>query len=144
MVTFTAYNHKKRYPDWRDPPAVCDCCGAKTIELRSHDVLYNGEEYGEWPYIYYCDCCGASVGVHPFSVYPLGVMADAATRSARSAVHAIIDPLWKSGRFTRGQVYSMMARLTGRRSFHTGELSKDECHAAVAAFRTWETVDDFS
>ena len=82
MVTLTHYNYKRRFPEWRDPPTSCDCCGSKTIELRSHDILYNGREYGDWPYIYYCDCCGASVGLHPFSVYPLGTMADAATRSA--------------------------------------------------------------
>lgn len=143
MVKLTPYNYRKRFADWREPPTVCDCCQSKHIELRSHDVLYNGTEYGDWPYIYWCKVCGASVGVHPFSVYPLGTMADDATRKARSAVHAIIDPLWKSGRFDRSDVYAMMARLTGRRRFHTGELSKQECHDAVAAFRTWETVDDF-
>lgn len=136
-------HHCKRYSDWRDPPTACDCCGCP-VEFCSHEVLYEGKEFGEWPFIYYCKGCGASIGVHPYSIFPLGTMADSATRRARSAVHAIIDPMWKSGRFLRSEVYSRMAKLTGRATFHTGELSLQECHDAVAAFRAaWETVDDF-
>lgn len=147
MVTITSYNRKRRYPDWRDPPASCDCCHSQQVSFRSHDVLYGGKEYGDWPYIYYCEECEASVGCHPFSIYPLGIMADSATRSARATLHAIMDPMWKSGQYERGELYAKMAELLGLPKgvrFHTGSLSLAGCHAACSALRTLQTVDDFA
>ena len=136
------YHRAKRYSDWRDPPKACDCCGCP-VELTSNSVLYGGKEHGDWPFIYYCRGCDASIGVHPHSIFPLGKMADPATRRARSAVHSIIDPMWKYGSFLRSEVYSRMAKMTGRATFHVGDLSLQECHDAVAAFRAWEVMDDF-
>lgn len=144
-MTFTKYHHRKRYPDWRDPPTACDCCGEPVVQLTSNSAIY-GREYGEWPYVYLCLLCGATVGTHPHSVYPLGLMADAETRSMRTALHAVIDPSWKSGLVGRGELYRMLGELMGLppgRRFHVGELTKEECRRANEAFRAWETAVDF-
>lgn len=145
MVTFTEYNRRRRYPDWRDPPSRCDCCGDDLVTLASNSAIY-GREYGDWPYVYLCMVCGAFVGCHPHSIYPLGTMTDNVTRSMRRALHAMVDPLWKSGARSRGEVYGLLARLMnfprGRR-FHVGELSREECLQANEAFRAWETAADF-
>ena len=142
MVTFTKYHHRRRYADWRDPPSQCDCCGEASVTLTSNSAIY-GREYGDWPYVYLCMLCGASVGTHPHSVYPLGLMADKETRSLRTALHAIIDPAWKSGRIGRSELYAMMAGVLGLARFHVGDLTKEQCHLANEAFRAWETAADF-
>ncbi|ALH23485.1 hypothetical protein AVV49_gp60 [Pseudomonas phage PaMx74] len=142
MVTFTKYHHRRRYADWRDPPSRCDCCGEATVALTSNSAIY-GREYGDWPYVYLCLLCGASVGTHPHSVYPLGLMADKETRALRTALHAIIDPAWKSGRVGRSELYRMMADALGLPRFHVGDLSREQCRLANEAFRAWETAADF-
>ena len=45
------------------------------------------------------------VGCHNNTRKPLGTMADKELREARMAVHAKIDPLWRSGRHRRSDVY---------------------------------------
>ena len=142
MVTFTKYHHRRRYPDWRDPPSHCDCCGEPTVTLTSNSTIY-GREYGDWPYVYLCMLCGASIGTHPHSDYPLGLMADKETRTLRTALHAIIDPAWKEGQISRGELYQVMAEGMGLQRFHVGDLTKAQCHQANAVFRAWETAADF-
>lgn len=141
-MNFTPYHRRKRYAHWREPPSACDCCGEELVVLTGNQAAY-GRPVGDWPYIYLCMSCGAFVGCHPYSVYPLGVMADKETRSMRRALHAMIDPLWKEPAMTRSEVYHMMAGLMGSRDFHIGELSKEECARANALFRAWETAADF-
>lgn len=72
-----------------------------------------------------CDGCKGSVGTHhkrkgdPLS--PLGVIATPELRDARQRLHGLIDPLWRSGRFKRGQLYARISLELGR-EYHTGEL----------------------
>lgn len=133
---------RRRYPDWRNPPEACDSCGEPLVVLVENSAVY-GAPRGKWPWIYLCMSCGAFVGCHPGSAYPLGLMADAATRRLRKALHVSIDSLWQSGGMTRSKAYSLLAKLTGRRRFHVGELTRDECHSANEAFRAWEAANDF-
>lgn len=145
MVTITGYHRRRRYKDWRDPPSQCDCCGEPVVTLASNAAVY-GRECGDWPMIYLCLLCGAFVGCHPYSVFPLGIMADDETRGMRRALHAMIDPLWKSHGWSRPEVYGLMTGLMGfgpGRRFHIGELSRIECLQANEVFRTWETAVDF-
>lgn len=146
MVSLRPYNYRKRFADWREPPTACDCCGDDLVVLVGNEVVY-GRECGDWPVIYLCMACGAFVGCHPHSVYPLGLMADDETRSLRRALHAMIDPTWKSGLRSRGEVYGLMAGLMGfgpERRFHVGELTREECIRANEVFRAWETAVDFA
>jgi hypothetical protein len=41
-------------------------------------------------------------------------------------IHAIIDPEWKSGKLTRGQVYRRLAKALHLKSFHTSDISTAE------------------
>lgn len=138
-IQLRAYNYKRRFPEWRDPPIICDLCGEALI-YQSLDV----HPRGFWPVKYMCMNCGASVGTHPHSVYPLGTMADPALRKKRMAVHMAIDYLWLNGGRTRQEVYELMSRLTGLPDFHVGELSDIECDHAMRAFRRWEARADFA
>lgn len=49
----------------------------------------------------------------------------------RRAVHAKIDPLWKSGKIKRGRLYAMISREIGR-TYHTGESDEDTCRLVLS------------
>lgn len=102
----------KRFADWRDPPQLCDCCGAADIVLTCNERVY-GRPYGQWPFVYFCQACGAYTGLHPKSVFPLGTLADEATRQARSQVHALFDRLWIKRIKSRRDAYASLADKLG-------------------------------
>ena len=75
------------------------------------------------------DSCGAFVGCHWKTndrTKPLGVLASKELREARKKIHAVLDPIWKTGKMKRGQTYAYVGERLGR-TFHNGELrSLDE------------------
>lgn len=91
------------------PPEQCDACASFDVIFTGNERLY-GKPYGEWPYCYLCLACGAAVGCHPNTRFPLGRMADKATRQMRAAAHRHFDPLWKSQAMTRTEAYKMLAK----------------------------------
>lgn len=54
---------------------------------------------------------------------PLGRLADAATRKARSAFHEVFDQLWKNKHMSRAQAYEWLRTELG--------ISAHECHGAM-------------
>lgn len=71
-----------------------------------------------------CDTCKSFVGCHHKTdtpTKPLGVLANQEMKDARKKIHALIDPLWRSGRMKRGQVYAYITHRFGRH-YHSGEL----------------------
>lgn len=145
MVKITAYHRKRRFPDWREPPTVCDCCQEPLVVLTGNEVIY-GKPQGKWPWIYLCMSCGAVCGLHPDSIYPLGTMASQKVRRLRAELHEMIDGIWKSKQMSRFKTYRLMAQLLKYpegKSFHIGELDEEGCHATAKAFRAWEAAADF-
>lgn len=68
--------------------------------------------------------CGAFVGTHHKTsspTKPLGVLATKELKRIRMAIHAILDPLWKSGKVSRAKIYATISEKLGK-SYHTGEL----------------------
>ena len=101
-------------------------CGS-TSSLRSNSILYDGKEYGNGK-AWICDRfpgCRGSVGTHPDGT-PLGTIADGPTRYLRALIHSIVDPLWKEGPYSRGEVYAWLARIYGK-PVHMGKLDLNEC-----------------
>ena len=81
---------------------------------------------------YRCDACGNSVGTHKGSKNPLGCIANKEIKNYRSMIHAIIDPIWKSGILKRRVIYKAMSVQFGR-EFHASSLrTVDECEWALA------------
>lgn len=85
-----------------------------------------------------CDGCKGHVGTHhkrkADPVAPLGVIPTPELREARQKLHRLMDPLWRGGRMTRGQLYARITLEFGR-EYHTGELrSLDE------ARKVWRIV----
>ena len=120
----------------------CTGCG-KDVDAR----LTNGEErYPHRPDLYEipfwrCDGCGNYVGCHwktRSPLTPLGCIASPDILNARKHIHNVLDPIWKSGKMSRGAIYGY---LTGelkhkyRREhpkgglsyqYHTGEIRSIE------------------
>lgn len=71
-----------------------------------------------------CDTCLGYVGCHHKTsnpTAPLGYIATPAILDARKKIHAILDPLWKSGRIKRGQAYAYVSKRLGK-TYHNGEI----------------------
>lgn len=99
----------------------CQC--AEKVNAR----LTNGEEiYSHRPDLYNlpfwkCDICKNFVGCHHKTknpTAPLGCIPNKEIKEARKHIHSILDPLWKSGKISRKQLYSIMSEKTGRQ-YHT-------------------------
>ena len=76
-----------------------------------------------------CDGCQNYVGCHPGRVTPLGSIPTRELRNARNHIHKILDPLWKEGRFARGDIYAALTEHLGRQ-YHTAEIqSLDEARS---------------
>lgn len=71
-----------------------------------------------------CDGCGNFVGCHHKTddrTRPLGNIPTKELRNARKHIHAVLDPLWKGGKYKRKEVYQILSDMLGR-PYHTAEL----------------------
>ena len=108
----------------------CCGCGVK-VDARLTDGT---ESYPHRPDLaslpfWKCDVCGNHVGCHHKTTTPtepLGNIPTPALRIARQRIHAKLDPLWKSGRYSRKELYDLISERLGF-PFHTANLrSLDE------------------
>ena len=101
----------------------CVACG-EDVDAR----LTNGSEI--YPHridlkhkcFWVCDACNNYVGCHPGRMKPLGVIPTDKLRKLRSEIHAIIDPIWRSGVKTRAQVYKLLSNKIGK-EYHTANIA---------------------
>lgn len=115
--------------DKRTPPDF------RCIECGSEPRLTDGREiYPHRPDLatkrfYKCDGCASSYcGCHPDTTTPLGYPCGDTTRRARSAAHAVIDPIWRDKLTSRQTVYFELARRL--------QIPREQCHVA------WMTADE--
>ncbi|MCT8345123.1 DUF3268 family zinc-finger domain-containing protein [Photorhabdus kleinii] len=101
------------------PPEICNYCGSQ-VKIVNHKEIYGGKSFGNWPWSYLCSCCGAYVGMHPFTNIPLGTLADKATRNARLSSKRYFEEIWQSGKLSRTDAYKWLAKRLG--------INKCECH----------------
>lgn len=118
-------------------PTRCNCCGG-TVRCVHHTVLY-GKAYGDWPWAYVCDMCDASVGLHPNTDLPLGLLADKATRQARKQAKESFNRLWQRGDISRSGAYAWLARKLRLpvTECHFGQFDQARCAHAEAILATW-------
>lgn len=114
-------------------PVVCSNCGS-AVKLVNNKEIY-GKEYGDWPWAYRCvDVeCDSHVGLHPYTGIPLGTLANAATRAARSQAKRVFNPLWQEGSMTRTQAYTWLAGKLGFRveDTHIGFFDEYTCAKVI-------------
>lgn len=75
-----------------------------------------------------CDVCKAFVGTHHKTkerTKPLGYLASPEVKKWRMIIHSTLDPLWKSGKTSRGAAYMYIANKIGK-PYHTGEIKSEE------------------
>lgn len=87
-----------------------------------------------------CAPCGAYVGCHPAGPgrpgnVPMGRLANAELRRAKSAAHAAFDPLWRQGGMPRRDAYKWLAQALRmrRQDCHIGMFDVAHCAAVIAA-----------
>lgn len=108
------------------------CCGCeKKVEARLTD---GGEVYPHRPDLsdlpfWKCDTCKNHVGCHHKTkdrTRPLGCIPTKELKNARQHIHRILDPLWKSGKFKRNEIYKIISDKVGWK-YHTAKIrSVDE------------------
>lgn len=107
------------------------CCGCKAeveprltkgLEIYPHRPDLHGLPF--WR----CKACGNYVGCHHKTkepTRPLGCIPTREILGVRKRIHATLDPLWKSGKFRRRELYAKISAKLGY-EYHTGELRSVE------------------
>jgi hypothetical protein len=114
------------------PQPLCDYCGARATLARSGDETYPyRDDHGP---VWICTACQAWIGIHARSTrnVPLGRLADAALRDAKSRLHDALEPL-VTGKVRRDRVNAFEARAKAIRWVAT-ELGFDPVPASIHAF----------
>jgi hypothetical protein len=115
------------------------CCKCnKTV----NGILTTGKEiYPHRPDLYKknfykCPHCGGYVGCHQNSRRPLGCIPTEELKIARMRLHAKMDPLWKSKKITRKELYTLLKNKLGY-TYHNGETrTVQEC------LKVWDILDE--
>lgn len=102
----------------------CPYCGEKAEWVDNKEIY--GKRYGNSFMMYWCRKDDASVGTHNNTKKPLGTMANKELREWRVKAHAHIDPVWKEGKRSRGDVYSILKYKLGKQ-IHIGESDIETC-----------------
>ena len=115
----------------------CCCCGVG-VDARLTD---GGEVYPHrfdlrsLPF-WKCDACGNFVGCHHKTknrTEPLGCIPTAELKEERKKLHALIDPIWKSGKIGRRELYKAISDEIGW-DYHTAKTKTiEEARAAYKA-----------
>ena len=114
------------------------CCGCgDKVEARltnGAEIYGHRQDLAELPF-WKCDGCGNYVGCHHKTknpTNPLGNIPTPEIRNARQHIHRILDPLWKSKRFRRSDLYAKLTEHMGF-EYHTAQLrTLDEARKAYA------------
>lgn len=103
------------------------CCAcSRDIKARLTDgaeVYPHREDLAALPF-WMCDSCGNYVGCHHKTknkTRPLGVIATPEIKKARQHIHAVLDPIWKSGKMKRASLYKRISDELGWQ-YHTAKI----------------------
>lgn len=117
---FVSRRALRKVKDKLEPPTSCRYCQGE-ISLVRHSEIYNGKEFGDWPFAYLCRGCGAYVGVHPFTDVPLGILANKELREVKKAEKRHFEDLRLMGVLgSRKEAYAWLADQLG--------INVNECH----------------
>lgn len=125
---------------------ACPYCQATAV-LVSGDVIYPWRVDLAAKRFWKCLACpDAYVGCHPGTEKPLGRLADAKLRLAKSHAHAVFDPLWEAKvargmekGHARGKGYAWLAEQLGidPKDCHIGMMDVDTCMRVVMICRPY-------
>lgn len=110
------------------------CRGSASIRPRSwigHDSGGNVLACDNYP------DCDTYVGVHRYTLRPMGRMATREVRWKRSVAHTWIDQMWQDYGYSRQQAYEWVAETLGLtdREAHVAKLSEGQLDTLIEAAR---------
>lgn len=104
------------------------CRGYVPARLTSGAEIYpHRADLARLPF-WKCDTCKNYVGCHFKTrnpTRPLGCIPNPELKKARMALHALIDPIWKSGRVPRTKLYDLISKRFGW-TYHTASIRSVE------------------
>lgn len=107
----------------------CIECNKDVIaRLTDGTELYPHQERLHHLKFWKCDTCKNSVGTHrkySGQPKPLGCIPNNEIKNARMHIHNILDPLWKTGRISRKELYKIISEFLGY-EYHTGDIKNIE------------------
>tara|TARA_R110000851_G_scaffold50512_2_gene120551 strand:+ start:345 stop:734 length:390 start_codon:yes stop_codon:yes gene_type:complete len=105
------------------------CCGCKEdvdAKLVDGSVIYpHRPDLHSLPF-WTCSTCNNYVGCHYKTrgrTTPLGSIPTPKIRAARSKIHGVLDPIWKSKKMSRTEVYNKVSKALGVTHFHTADVN---------------------
>lgn len=117
-------------------PTVCNNCGSNQIAFINNAFIY-GKPVGDWPYLWFCYECKASVHSHRGTRSPLGTMAGTEIKTLRIAAHRAFDCLWLTDRILdRNDAYLWLADKLG--------LEVSKCHIGMLTKQQLKLVETLS
>jgi len=122
-------------------PPTCPYCGNQS-KLVGGDVIYPHRPDLKHKKFYLCKPCKAYVGCHPGGAKPLGRLADARLRRAKSMAHRHFDVLWKKNtnkqrrrkKMDRREAYCWLAEQL--------DIPREHCHIGMFDIETCQRVVD--
>lgn len=121
---------------------TCDYCG-NAAKLVTGKAIYPRRPDLFRLHFWQCEPCGAYVGCHKKEggngdgTKPLGRLANAELRAAKTRAHAAFDPLWRERNMKRHKAYGWLAEKLGisKADCHIGMMDVETCERVVAACR---------
>ena len=114
---------------------ICPYCKTFSKLVTGKDIYPNRNDLKNIQ-IYQCKPCAAYVGCHGLSDKPLGRLANAELRRAKSAAHRAFDPIWKNKHMKRPQAYKWLAEQL--------KISGGDCHIGMFNLETCKEVERLS
>jgi len=118
----------------------CACTQDIEARLTSGKEIYpHRADLKDLPF-WKCDTCGNFVGCHHKTnnrTAPLGCIPTAEIKNARKHIHALIDPMYKSGQITRTKLYERLSDAVGWK-YHTAKIRTIE--EARTAYRAAQQI----
>jgi hypothetical protein len=124
------------------------CCGcSKDVQARLTDgaEIYPHRPDLFWKNFWICDTCKNSVGCHNETDdprRPLGIIATREIKAIRQRIHAILDPIWKTGapplrKKYRRKLYAKISEQIGY-DYHTAEIKNvSEGERIIGIIKDW-------
>ena len=118
----------------------CGCSGVVDARLTDGVEIYpHRTDLQSLPF-WVCDACRNFVGCHHKTqnrIAPLGCIPTPELKDARKQLHALIDPIWRSGKMKRRELYAAIGRDLGL-EYHTADIrTMDEARAVYRTARKY-------
>lgn len=104
----------------------CGCAAKVEAELTNGSEVYpHSKDLYSLPF-WICRTCKNFVGCHHKTgnpTQPLGCIPTFEIKTYRKKIHAVLDPLWKSGTYGRKEIYEIISERVGDgRRYHTAQI----------------------